>query len=86
MSSIGPLARRITLLTDFDTQDGYAGAMRGVIAGIAPDAIVEDISQSCNDLVRSLHRPTQDIGLPDPQDVPTSLAQHARLLKRDGEA
>jgi S-adenosylmethionine hydrolase len=44
MSSIGPSARRITLLTDFGTQDGYTGAMRGVIAGIAPDAIVEDIS------------------------------------------
>jgi S-adenosylmethionine hydrolase len=44
MSSIGPSARRITLLTDFGTRDGYTGAMRGVIAGIAPDAIVEDIS------------------------------------------
>ena len=44
MSSIGPVARRITLLTDFGTQDGYTGAMRGVIAGIAPDAIVEDVS------------------------------------------
>ena len=44
MSSIGPIARRITLLTDFGTQDGYTGAMRGVIAGIAPEAIVEDIS------------------------------------------
>ncbi len=44
MSSIGPVARRVTLLTDFGTQDGYTGAMRGVIASIAPDAIVEDVS------------------------------------------
>ena len=33
---------RITLLTDFGTADGYVAAMRGVIAGIAPDVRVED--------------------------------------------
>ncbi len=35
---------RITLLTDFGTRDGYVGAMKGVIASIAPDAIVDDVS------------------------------------------
>ncbi|HEX6590232.1 MAG TPA: SAM-dependent chlorinase/fluorinase [Longimicrobiales bacterium] len=34
---------RITLLTDFETRDGYVGAMKGVIAQLAPDALVEDI-------------------------------------------
>ncbi|MGH7504103.1 MAG: SAM hydrolase/SAM-dependent halogenase family protein, partial [Longimicrobiales bacterium] len=34
---------RITLLTDFGTVDGYVGAMRGVIASIAPRAVVDDI-------------------------------------------
>ncbi len=33
---------RITLLTDFGTVDGYVAAMKGVIAAIAPDAVVED--------------------------------------------
>jgi len=35
---------RVTLLTDFGTVDGYVGAMKGVIASIAPEALVEDIS------------------------------------------
>jgi S-adenosylmethionine hydrolase len=34
----------ITLLTDFGARDAYAGAMKGVIAGIAPAARVIDIS------------------------------------------
>jgi S-adenosylmethionine hydrolase len=42
LSTIGPAQRRITLLTDYGTRDGFAAAMRGVIASIAPDAIVED--------------------------------------------
>jgi hypothetical protein len=33
----------ITLLTDFGTRDEYAGVMKGVIAGIAPDVRVVDI-------------------------------------------
>ena len=33
---------RITLLTDFGTADGYVAAMKGVIAAIASDAIVDD--------------------------------------------
>ena len=44
MTDIGLSLRRITLLTDFGTRDGYAAAMRAVIAGIAPDASVEDAS------------------------------------------
>jgi hypothetical protein len=35
---------RITLLTDFGTRDGYAAAMRGVIAGITPGTLVDDAS------------------------------------------
>lgn len=34
--------RRITLLTDFGTADGYVAALRGVIASIAPGAGVDD--------------------------------------------
>ncbi len=36
--------RHVTLLTDFGTADGYAAAMKGVIASICPDAIVTDAS------------------------------------------
>jgi S-adenosylmethionine hydrolase/Zn-dependent protease len=36
--------RSITLITDFGTRDGYVGVMKGVIAGINPDASVIDIS------------------------------------------
>jgi S-adenosyl-L-methionine hydrolase (adenosine-forming) len=42
LTTIGPAFRRITLLTDYGTRDGFAAAMRGVIASIAPDAFVED--------------------------------------------
>jgi S-adenosylmethionine hydrolase len=35
---------RVTLLTDFGTRDGYVAAMRGVIAQISPEAVVEDAS------------------------------------------
>jgi S-adenosylmethionine hydrolase len=35
---------RLTLLTDFGTADGYVGAMKGVIASHAADAIVDDIA------------------------------------------
>lgn len=38
------MTRRITLLTDFGTADGYAAALRGVIAALSPDAIVDDIA------------------------------------------
>lgn len=37
---------RITLLTDFGTQDGYVGAIKGVLASHAPVALVEDISHA----------------------------------------
>lgn len=36
--------RRVTLLTDFGTADGYAGAMKGVVAAIAPNAWIEDMA------------------------------------------
>lgn len=34
----------ITLITDFGQADGYAGAMKGIILGICPQATVVDIS------------------------------------------
>ena len=34
----------ITLLTDYGTRDGYVAALKGVIAGIAPEARVDDIT------------------------------------------
>lgn len=34
----------ITLLTDFGTADGYVGEMKGVLASLAPDASIVDIS------------------------------------------
>jgi S-adenosylmethionine hydrolase len=37
-------APRITLLTDFGTADGYVAAMKGIIAAIAPDVIVDDVA------------------------------------------
>ncbi|MBI4545772.1 MAG: SAM-dependent chlorinase/fluorinase [Gemmatimonadetes bacterium] len=33
---------RITLLTDFGAADGYVAAMKGVIASLAPDALIDD--------------------------------------------
>ena len=36
--------RRATLLTDFGTRDGYVAAMKGVIAAIAPSALIDDAS------------------------------------------
>jgi S-adenosyl-L-methionine hydrolase (adenosine-forming) len=36
--------KRITLLTDFGTRDGYVGAMKGVISSILPAAEMDDIS------------------------------------------
>lgn len=36
--------QRVTLLTDFGTADGYVAAMKGVIASIAPDAQLDDVS------------------------------------------
>ncbi len=34
----------ITVMTDFGTEDGYVGAMKGVLLGLLPDAAVVDIS------------------------------------------
>jgi len=36
--------RIITLLTDFGLEDGYVAAVKGVIAGIAPDAELVDVT------------------------------------------
>ena len=36
----------ITLTTDFTEHDGYVGVMKGVIAGIAPQARVIDLSHT----------------------------------------
>jgi S-adenosylmethionine hydrolase len=36
--------KTITLLTDFGLQDGYVGVMKGVILGIAPGAVLVDLS------------------------------------------
>ncbi len=38
------MSQPVVLLTDFGTQDSYVGVMKGVIAGIAPDARVIDLS------------------------------------------
>jgi S-adenosyl-L-methionine hydrolase (adenosine-forming) len=38
------MSRRITLLTDFGTVDGYVGAVKGVIAARAPGVLVDDVS------------------------------------------
>jgi S-adenosylmethionine hydrolase len=35
---------RITLLTDFGTRDGFVGAVKGVLASLAPGALVEDVA------------------------------------------
>jgi hypothetical protein len=35
---------RVTLTTDFGTADGYVGAMKGVLARLAPDAVVVDLA------------------------------------------
>jgi S-adenosylmethionine hydrolase len=42
--SRGLQVRVITLTTDFGTRDWFVGTMKGVIAGIAPDARVIDLS------------------------------------------
>lgn len=49
--------RRITLLTDFGTADGYVAAMKGVIASIAPEAIIDDASHDIppGDVVAASH-------------------------------
>jgi S-adenosylmethionine hydrolase len=44
MADSPPPRRLICLLTDFGLRDGYAGVMKGVIAGLAPDVKVIDLS------------------------------------------
>jgi S-adenosyl-L-methionine hydrolase (adenosine-forming) len=38
------MPRIVTLTTDFGTADGYVGAMKGVLARLAPDAVVVDLA------------------------------------------
>ena len=38
------MRQHITLTTDFGTQDWFVGTMKGVIAGIAPKAVVIDLT------------------------------------------
>jgi S-adenosyl-L-methionine hydrolase (adenosine-forming) len=38
------MTRRVTLLTDFGTADGFVGAMKGVIASAAPDSLIDDVA------------------------------------------
>ena len=44
MKKINGRRKIISMLTDFGIRDSYVGAMRGVILGICPDAILVDIS------------------------------------------
>jgi S-adenosylmethionine hydrolase len=37
---------RVTLLTDFGTEDGYAAAMAGVVASASPDAVIDHASHA----------------------------------------
>jgi S-adenosylmethionine hydrolase len=59
---------RIVLLTDFGTRDGYPASMRGVIAGIAPHACVDDA--------------THDITPGDVHSAAYVLARYARFQPR----
>ncbi len=36
--------RRVTLLSDFGTDDGYVAAMKGVIASLSPDTLLDDVA------------------------------------------
>lgn len=36
--------RRVTLLTDFGTADGYAAALKGILAAGAPEAFLDDVT------------------------------------------
>lgn len=38
------MARHLTLTTDFGTGDGYVGSMKGVIARLAPDVALHDLT------------------------------------------
>ena len=38
------MSRRVTLLTDFGTRDGYVGALKGVLAARAPGVLLDDVS------------------------------------------
>lgn len=46
---------RITLVTDFGTADGYVAAMKGVVASLAPEALLDDAGHETpqGDVVRA---------------------------------
>ena len=50
---MGTNAPIITLLSDFGTQDPYVASMKGVIASIAPEAAIHDLSHDiqCGDVI-----------------------------------
>jgi S-adenosylmethionine hydrolase len=56
----------VTFTTDFGTSDGYAGAMKGVVLSLAPDAVLVDISH--------------DVPARDVQAGAFTLAQAARCF------
>ena len=75
----------IALLTDFGYRDHYAGAMKGVLASIAPDAALLDRPEHV--VALTLHRPSFPdlLGNPHPGTSttefgrrPTGRAQRAR--------
>jgi S-adenosyl-L-methionine hydrolase (adenosine-forming) len=57
--------KRVTLLTDFGTADGYVAAIKGMIAGIAPDVQVDDM--------------THDIPFGDIEGAAWTLSRYWRL-------
>jgi S-adenosyl-L-methionine hydrolase (adenosine-forming) len=84
----------VTLTTDFGTVDGYAGAMKGVIARIAPEARVLDLThdvppQDVRSAAFALHRAvpyyppgTVHCAVVDPG---VGTARRALALRVDGE-
>lgn len=86
--------RRITLTTDFGTCDGYAGAMKGVIRQVAPEAVIEDISHeipagdiragawALRTAFAFFPRGTVHVGVIDPG---VGTARHALVAAVDGQ-
>jgi S-adenosyl-L-methionine hydrolase (adenosine-forming) len=58
------VSARVTLLTDFGTRDGYVAAVKGVIAAIAPESIIDDAAH--------------DIGFGDVREAAWALARYWR--------
>lgn len=87
------MAAIITLTTDFGTRDGFAGAMKGAILSICPDAIIidithdlppQDIAQCSQSLLRStpsFPRESIHVAVVDPG---VGSERRALLIKSDG--